>query len=102
MQSDPRKTSFVNQLLIVAVALASAPSGQAQTSLILPPDAFVIERTTIPRGIRPGRELVLWMLTPERHDRGELSENPYTCPEWTLGSYYSGPTRISLVDTGTK
>jgi hypothetical protein len=26
----------------------------------------------------------------------------YTCPDWTLGSYYSGPTRISLLDTSTR
>jgi hypothetical protein len=67
------------------------------------PDAFVVERTPIPSSIHPNRELVLWMLSPQKHDRGPFSESsPYTCPEYTLGSYYSGPTRISLVDAGTK
>lgn len=43
------------------------------------------------------------MISPRKYDRGPLSEsNPYTCPEWTLGSYYTGPTRISLVDTREK
>jgi hypothetical protein len=43
------------------------------------------------------------MLSPATHDRGPLSEsNPYTCPESTLGSYYSGPTRISLVDSAAR
>jgi hypothetical protein len=43
------------------------------------------------------------MLSPQKHDRGEFSQsNPYTCPEMTLGSYYSGPTRVSLVDTNSK
>jgi hypothetical protein len=43
------------------------------------------------------------MLSPERHDRGEFSKSDtYTCPEMTLGSYYSGATRISLLDTGAR
>ncbi|MBL0158227.1 MAG: hypothetical protein IPP47_14150 [Bryobacterales bacterium] len=43
------------------------------------------------------------MLSPQKHDRGELSEeNSYSCPEWTLGSFYRGPTRLSLVDTKAK
>jgi hypothetical protein len=69
----------------------------------LPPGAVVIERTTIPRTVRANRELVLWMVRPERHNRGPYSAgNPYACPERTLGSYYSGPTRISLLDTAAK
>jgi hypothetical protein len=68
-----------------------------------PPDAFVIERAPIPSSIHSNREMVLWMLSPQKHDRGPLSDlNPYTCPEYTLGSYFSGPTRISLIDTSTK
>jgi hypothetical protein len=44
--------------------------------------------------------MLLWMIAPTKHDRGEFSaSNPYTCPETTLGSYYSGPTRVSLIDT---
>jgi hypothetical protein len=40
------------------------------------------------------------MLHPVKHDRGPLTEhNGYNCPEYALGSYYSGPTRISLLDT---
>jgi hypothetical protein len=39
------------------------------------------------------------MISPVRHDRGALAEQSYTCPEVTLGSYYSGPTRLSLLDT---
>ena len=68
----------------------------------LPKNAFVVERAEIPNAVHPGRELVLWMISPSKHDRGPLSEaRPYTCPEITLGSYYSGPTRLSLLDTGT-
>jgi hypothetical protein len=66
----------------------------------LPPEAVVIERTSIPSAVRANRELVLWMVRPERNDRGAFSaHNVYTCPEYSRGSYYSGPTRISLLDT---
>jgi hypothetical protein len=60
----------------------------------------VIERVSIPGLIHGNRELVLWMVAPVKHDRGEFAPNDgYSCPEETLGSYYSGPTRISLVDS---
>jgi hypothetical protein len=39
------------------------------------------------------------MISPVKHDRGALADESYTCPEVTLGSYYSGPTRLSLLDT---
>ena len=43
------------------------------------------------------------MISPTKNDRGPLSEkNPYTCPEYTLGSYFHGPTRLSLLDNHTK
>ena len=66
----------------------------------LPKDAFIVETKELPDGAHPNRALVLWMLHPEKHDRGPLSEeNPYACPEATQGSYFLGPTRISLADT---
>ena len=65
----------------------------------LPEHAVVIERATIPATLHSDRELLLWMISPVKHDRGALTEEPYTCPEMTLGSYYSGPTRLSLLDT---
>jgi len=68
----------------------------------LPAGAVVIEREAIPASAHTERELVLWMISSEKHDRGSYSEkNPYMCPERTRGSYFSGPTRISLVDTGS-
>jgi hypothetical protein len=80
-----------------------APLGaQSVEDVPLPQGAVVIERADVPRSVRPDRGLLLWMVSPEKHDRGELASNPYTCPEWTLGSYFSGPTRISLVDTAAK
>lgn len=60
----------------------------------LPADAVVIESQTL----APNRELVLWMLKPSKHPRDTPDES-YTCPEQTRGSYYEGPTRVSLKDT---
>src|SRR5262249_24796821 len=45
-----------------------------------------------------------WMVDPGMNPSG-AGEDPkyyYTCPEQTRGSYYSGPTRVSLVDTETR
>ncbi|MGA2273874.1 MAG: hypothetical protein ABSH00_09990 [Bryobacteraceae bacterium] len=93
MPSIPALIAFI--LSISALSAQSAP-----TVSPLPKSAFIVERAEIPNAVHPGRELVLWMISPEKHDRGPLSEaGPYTCPEVTLGSYYSGPTRMSLVDT---
>jgi hypothetical protein len=69
----------------------------------LPAGAVVIETKDLPASVHANRALVLWMEHPKKNDRGPLTdENIYTCPEQTLGSYYEGPTRISLVDTQTK
>lgn len=76
---------------------------QSPGDVPLPQGAVVIERAEVPRSVRPDRELLLWMVSPQKHDRGGPPEsNPYTCPEFTQGSYYSGPTRISLVDAAAK
>jgi hypothetical protein len=92
--------AFGSACLSLATALICPLRAQNAANADLPPNAVVIEQTRIPKKIHPNRELVLWMLSPERHDRGEFSgPSGYTCPEMTLGSYYSGPTRVSLVDT---
>jgi hypothetical protein len=87
-------------LVLVEVAIASALWAQPSApDSAIPASAVVIERAILPANLHLDRELVLWMISPEKHDRGPLTKtNPYTCPEWTLGSYYSGPTRISLLD----
>jgi len=45
--------------------------------------------------------LVLWMINPKRNPNNYKRDDPYTCPDETRGSYYSGPTRVSLIDTST-
>jgi hypothetical protein len=87
-------------LAILSTAITTALPGFAQPgpSSTIPDNAVVIERAPVPATVHPNRELLLWMISPVRHDRGALEENPYTCPEQTLGSYYSGPARLSLLD----
>jgi hypothetical protein len=41
------------------------------------------------------------MIKPEKNPRPVIDET-YTCPEETRGHYYSGPARVSLVDTRTR
>jgi hypothetical protein len=41
------------------------------------------------------------MVRPTTHPR-DTPADPYTCPEYTRGSYYSGATRVSLVDSQTR
>jgi hypothetical protein len=59
-----------------------------------------------PRSLAPFTQIAKWSsgwCLHRSNDRGPLSDlNSYTCPEYTLGSYYSGPTRISLVETSTR
>ena len=89
--------------LIAFISFVSPLFAQsAPTVSGLPKDAFIVERAEIPETVHPDRELVLWMISPSKHERGPLSEaGPYTCPEFTLGSYFSGSTRLSLLDKGT-
>ena len=75
-----------------AVALLPA---QAQED-DLPSGAVAIETQLV----GPDRSLVLWILNPTKHPR-DTPDEFYTCPEHTRGSYYSGPTRVSLVNTKT-
>lgn len=63
----------------------------------LPAGALIIET----QPVKTNRALILWMLRPTRNPR-DLPDEPYTCPEETRGSYYSGATRVSLVDTQTR
>jgi hypothetical protein len=51
--------------------------------------------------VMPNRSLILWMVRPTKHPR-DTPADPYTCPEYTRGSYYSGATRVSLVDPQTR
>jgi len=41
------------------------------------------------------------MLRPTRNPRNIADDEPYTCPDETRGSSYTGPTRVSLIDTSS-
>lgn len=81
-------------LLVLALPVQSAAQDYG-----LPAGALVVER----RIVKSGRLLVLWMLNPTKHPRETLIEDePYTCPDVTRGHYYSGRTRVSLVNTRSR
>ena len=61
----------------------------------------MIEVQPIQSTKHPHRALLLWMLNPLKVPR-DTPDDPYTCPEYTRGSHYQGPTRVSLVDPQTK
>jgi len=94
--------------LVAAAILPAVMFGQpGPSSAAFPTDAMVVESRSLPESAHPNRALVLWMLHPEKHPRFEEGFRPtpdmstYSCPEETLGSYYSGPTRVSLLDSVT-
>lgn len=63
----------------------------------LPADAIILERSEIPQHLQANRALILWMSNPAKYPR--TSSTTYTCTETTSGSYFRGPTRVSLLDT---
>ena len=63
----------------------------------LPAGARMIETQSLKGEGYPHRALLLWMVRPEKHPR-DAAGDLYTCPEETRGSFFSGPTRVSLLD----
>ena len=88
------------KFVVPAAAQKSGPLGNvaflAGRTDLLPPGARIIEYAALGPSA-PERAYVLWMLDPKRneHAKGEV----YTCPDQSRGSYWSGPTRLSLLDT---
>jgi hypothetical protein len=111
-----RIATIISAIVIVASAFAKpddkafeAPSGvvinkQDHKRLGLPPDAVIIEERSLESGSHPDRALILWMVNPTKNPSGAQKdpEYIYTCPEETRGSYYSGPARVSLLNTKTR
>jgi hypothetical protein len=67
----------------------------------LPKGALVIETRKLYSATHHNRELVLWMLNPKKNPNGYAPDDTYSCPDHTRGSYYSGPTHVSLLDPVT-
>jgi hypothetical protein len=88
---------------------SNAASHLVRSSVILAVAAFAIHAAAahLPRGavildraaVAPDREMVLWMLHPERHPFVGYPDEPYTCPDQVTGSYYRGRARLSLIDS---
>lgn len=92
-----------NALYAFAVLLVIANAAQAQARRApygLPAGALVVEERPLELEGGKKRALVLWMLRPKKYPRD--SDESYTCPEETRGSFYSGPARVSLVDVATR
>lgn len=86
-------------MLVILIVLAAAPGAQGQArNYGLPAGARVLEVRPVPARAHAQRALLLWMLKPNRHQL-PYGANEYTCPDETRGSYYDGPTRVSLFDT---
>jgi hypothetical protein len=86
--------------LFILCALACVAQAQTRkTPYGLPTGAHVVEVRQLKLGSGKERALILWMIRQKKNPRAD-SEEIYTCPEETRGSFYHGPVRVSLVDTG--
>lgn len=90
-------------LLVILFGTFLSTIGAAQTPIRnLPRGAVVIETASIASPKHAHRMLVLWMQRPKKNPTGYSADDIYSCPDATRGSYYSGPTRVSLVNTATQ
>ncbi len=63
-----------------------------------PKSAVILEKAKV----TANREMILWMESPTKHPRSADDDEIYTCPDNTRGHYYSGVTKVSLIDTKTR
>jgi hypothetical protein len=86
-------------VLLACIVFIAAPSLAQRTNqgYSFPTDAFIIET----QPVKTNRALILWMVSHTKNPR-DVTDETYSCPEETRGSYYSGATRVSLVDTQTR
>ncbi len=89
----------MKKFLIIVCFLFLPTSSFAQSGIRgLPQGALVVETRRLPV---PNRALVLWMLNPKKNPSDYGPDEPIPCPDQTRGSYYSGPTRVSLLNSTT-
>jgi hypothetical protein len=79
-------------------------AGRDDKKIELPSGAVIIEEQSLESKSRSDRALILWMVNPTKipSDAQKNPGAPYTCPDETRGSCYSGPTRVSLINTATR
>ena len=87
------------QLIISLCCTVNAQVARPPAKLDLPKGALILEECSLAAQGYPNRKLVLWMLNPKRNPNGYGPDDPYTCPDQTRGSSFSGQVRVSLVDT---
>jgi hypothetical protein len=73
----------------------------AQSKVPLPRGAVIVETRDLASAGHADRKLVLWMLSPKKNPTGYAADDPYTCPDYSRGSHFSGRARVSLVNTKT-
>ena len=89
-------------ILLAAFLILFATQVLAQKNVRgLPADATLLETRAVPSARHAHRLLVLWMIKPVKYPNTSAPDDIYTCPDQTRGSYYSGPTRVSLLDSST-
>src|SRR5260370_40844751 len=89
-------------LLIACCALCFGSQVLAQSNIRgLPKGAVIVETRKVWAAGHAHRALVLWVLSPTKHPTDYGPNDPYSCPDETRGSHYSGPTRVSLVNSAT-
>jgi len=97
---NPNQTIPRFVFLFCGLILFAAPSHAQSNIRGLPGDAVIVERRKLLPPVRANREIVLWMIKPSKNPTNYAVDDVYTCPDQSRGSHYSGPTRVSLVDSG--
>jgi hypothetical protein len=87
-------TTIVEGLRVDLPQLYENHTGVAR---LLPEKAMIVEQVDLSGAVDRPRALVLWMSNPQRVLRDPTKE--YGCSEATTGDHFSGPTRVSLIDT---
>ena len=98
---NPNQTIPRFVFLLCCLIFFAAPSKAQPNVRGLPSDAVILERRKLLPSVRANREIVLWMIKPSKNPNNYAPDDVYTCPDQSRGSYYSGPARVSLVDSGT-
>jgi hypothetical protein len=78
-------------------ARSNAEAVPTDIAKLLPQGALIVEQADLSVAVGKPRALVLWMDKPERNLRNPSDES-YSCQEQTTGNYFSGPTRLSLIE----
>jgi hypothetical protein len=99
---SPNRGVIKLALLVSCVLCLFTSQSSAQSNVRgLPNDAKVVETRNVPSPGHPNRMLVLWMVNPKKNSTNYAGDEMYSCPEQTRGSHYSGPTRVSLIDSAS-